>query len=283
MKKISKIFAKKIPCQDHKQNLKGTCVRCGLVLGLQFSTEPISRGGSFADLDKKTTAELAPTASPLRFADLGLGGTLPKFTPTNEAGVALRRVEKWRAGERWRERRLRRVLRELDKTAERLSLPRTVQGEVAYLYRKCQRKGLTQGHDTSATVGALVYIVCRCRHVARTLKEVKGSGDQATLNREVRRLIRELGLRLPIKSPSELAKEYLPRFATKLGLGEEAVKRGVAVLDNNGGHRGKSPAVLAGAVLWRVGGLPLAVMNKELGVGSANMSLTAKTLDFSPL
>lgn len=275
------MFKKNLPCQ-HKQNPKGICVSCGLVLGLELSTEPISRGGSFTDIDKRTTADHAPTTSPLRFADGGVGGTSPKFTPKNEEGVALRRAEKWRGGERWRERNLSRVLRELDKTAERLSLPRTIQGEVAHHFRTVQRKGLTQGHDNGLTVGALIYIVCRCRHIARTLKEV--GGDQAPkLAREVKRLMRELGLRLPIKSPAELAKEYLPRFASKLGLDDETARRGLAVLDNNGGHRGKSPAVLASAVLWRVGNLTVREVSKTLGVGQANMSITARTLDFSPL
>lgn len=268
------------PCQ-HKQNPNGICVSCGLVLGPNFSAEPISRGGSFAELDEKTTVELAPTTSPLRFSDLGLGGTLPKFKPINEEGVALRRAKKWRGRESWRERSLSRVLRELDKTAERLSLPRTIQGEVAHLFRTVQRKGLTKGHNNGLAVGALIYIACRRRHIARTLNEI--GGDPPKLNREVRRLLGELGLRLPIKNPAELAKEYLPRFASKLGLDDKAVQRGLAVLDNNGGHQGKSPAVLASAVLWRVGGLPLVAVNERLGVGIGNMSQTAKALGFPPL
>lgn len=264
-------------CEPHQTNDHQTCVRCGLVLGLEFSDLPIR--STIGEVEEKTTADLS-TGAKLRYADGGLGGTLPNFTPTNETGVALRRVERLR-GEGWRERRLSEVLRELDKTAERLGLPRTVQEEISYLFRKCQQKGLTRGHDTSLTVGALVYIVCRYRHISRSPKEIYG-GEAGKLLREVRRLTEALDLRLPIKTNLDLAKEYLPRFATKLGVGDEVVRRGLEILNSNGHQKGKNPAVLAGAVLYgltgRYKGIGIMVVAERLGVGASNLSRTANTL-----
>lgn len=267
----------------HLFNEHQTCVRCGLVVGLELRGQAPKRG-SLHFADEITTHDLS-TGSSLRYR-LGTDDRIlltlkDREMTAKETLEALHRGGRWRGREEGK-RKLRKVLVELDKLAERLTLPRTVQEEVAYIYRKCQQEGLTYGHETRLTLGALVYAVCRRRHISRTLKEIcEAVGyqrwvrpnlgfslrDRGRIHREVRRL----KLRLPPTSTLDLAKEYLPRFATKLGLGDDEVRRGLAMLNDNGHHK-CSPTVLAGGVLCCLGHLGLEVVAERLGVSIASLS-----------
>lgn len=280
------------PCA-HRTNDHQICVKCGQVMGLELSNKGARRT---PQADEITTAELSSGVS-LRYPNSRVGTAdrilltiKDKARTAGEIREALHRGARWRGKHRWRERGLRQALIKIDKLTEKLSLPNTVQEEVAYLYRKCQRENLNLGHSTSITLGALIYAVGRMRCISRTTGEVCeaiGDDKEKLLHKEVRRLTKALNLELPIKGTTELAKEYLPRFATKLGLGKEAVRKGLAILDNNG-HTNQHPAVLAGAVLYVVAkppakGIPLNVIVERLGVGAGGLSRTARSLEFSTL
>lgn len=150
-----------------------------------------------------------------------------------------------------RERNLSRALSELALIISNLSLSKNVKYESASIYRKALDKDLVRGRSISKLLVATVYIACRQCRVPRTLDEMeKGTGvDQKTIGKNYRFLSRELGLKIPMVSPND----YVPRFASKLGLSCDVEVKSIDI--NNqamalGLTSGKDPASITAASLY---------------------------------
>ena len=63
-------------------------------------------------------------------------------------------------------------MRELDKLCYKLNLPKTVQEEIARMYRKILKKEIAPGKKTASLIAASIYTVCRMNQIPRTLVEI---------------------------------------------------------------------------------------------------------------
>ena len=112
-------------------------------------------------------------------------------------------------------------------------------------------KDLIRGRSISKLMVATVYIACKSCRVPRTLDEMAEvtDVDKKTIGTNYRFLVRELGLKLPIVSPSD----YIPRFASKLNLSSEVEVKSIELVNEAqelGLTSGKDPASFAAAGLY---------------------------------
>ena len=149
------------------------------------------------------------------------------------------------------EKNLIRAFNELGFIVSNLHLSRNVKYESASIYRKALDKDLIRGRSITNLLVSTVYIACRLCKVPRTLDEIEqGTGvDQKTIGKNYRFLARELGIKLIPISPND----YIPRFASKLGLSSQVEVRSIEIINqakDMGLTSGKDPASVAAATLY---------------------------------
>ena len=118
------------------------------------------------------------------------------------------------------ERNLAFALSELDRDSSRLGLPRSVREAASVIYRSAVDNKLIRGRSIEGVVAASLYAACRQCNVPRTLDEIAEVSrvTKKEVGRTYRFLTRELNIKLPPTSPVD----YVPRFASELGLSGEA-------------------------------------------------------------
>ena len=128
-----------------------------------------------------------------------------------------------------RDRNLSRAFTELGLVISKLALSSSVKRESASIYRKALDKDLIRGRSISKLLVATVYISCRLCKVPRTLDEIeKGTGiNQKTISKNYRFLARELGIKLSPISPND----YIPRFASRLGLSSQVEVKSIEIIN----------------------------------------------------
>lgn len=136
-----------------------------------------------------------------------------------------------------------------------LSLPDSVREQACALFESAQSEGLLQGRSLEGFAAASIYAVCRTRTIARTIDEIttvaRASADELRVAYDA--LNRDLGLPTGPIDPVQ----YLPRFASKLGLEAEIERRArehVSALVQNGLVGGRNPGGVAAACLYRAAG-----------------------------
>lgn len=252
------------------------CTSCGLVLmehlvhqSLPYSEEPTG----FSELD-------------VALHDLGLGTTfrVGRDLPPSER-ARLRRMrflhERSRAV-KWQERSLREALIQVERVCEDLSLPGEVRREMSQLYRRCRKEGLTRGQKTALLSASLAFVVCRLRGLPRTEKEVagvlverEGMGEEEAL-RGLRRVTKMLMRRLDLKLPPSSPRLYVDRFASKLHLPAEVVRKAHELCAGFGEGSGKPANLVAAALLYNAARemgvkLTLKEVAREVGVGVSSL------------
>ena len=150
-----------------------------------------------------------------------------------------------------RDRNLSRAFTELGLVISKLALSSSVKRESASIYRKALDKDLIRGRSINKLLVATVYISCRLCKVPRTLDEIeKGTGiNQKTISKNYRFLARELGIKLTPISPND----YIPRFASRLGLSSQVEVKSIEIINQAkdlGLTSGKDPASVAAATLY---------------------------------
>lgn len=150
-----------------------------------------------------------------------------------------------------RERNLSRAFGELALLVSNLSLSRNVKYEAAAIYRNALDEDLIRGRSITRIMVATIYIACRECKVPRTLDEIsEGTGiDKKTIGKNYRFLTKELNIKLPLISPND----YVPRFASKLGLSPEAEVKSIEIINQaveSGLTSGKDPASITAASLY---------------------------------
>jgi len=139
-------------------------------------------------------------------------------------------------------------IRRLVATAE---LPDSLRDRACTLFKSAQDADLLRGRSLEGFAAASVYVACRVAGVARTREELvaDAKADADELRAAFDAMNRELGLPVGPIDPSE----YLPRFATELGLGT-AVERGardyVETAAERGLTNGRNPSGVAAACLY---------------------------------
>ena len=149
------------------------------------------------------------------------------------------------------DRNLSKAFTELSLIASKLHLSGSVRMESASIYRNALKKDLVRGRSIEKLLVASIYISCRLCKVPRTLDEIEESTgiDQKTIGKNYRFLARELGIKLIPISPND----YIPRFASKLGLSSQVEVRSIEIINQAkdlGLTSGKDPASVAAATLY---------------------------------
>ena len=164
------------------------------------------------------------------------------------------RIRKWNERNRVSrtgERNLALALTELERFSSFLYIPRSVREDAAWIYRDAAKNNLVRGRSIEGVVAASLYIACRRFNIPRTLNEIADATkvSKKQLGKNHRFMSRELNIKLKPTSPID----YIPRFASKLGLSGEAESKAIEIINNargNGLNSGKGPTGLAAAALY---------------------------------
>ncbi|KXB02846.1 hypothetical protein AKJ43_00285 [candidate division MSBL1 archaeon SCGC-AAA261D19] len=268
------------------------CTRCGLVLmerredlRPEWRTEPGEDSGR-ADV----TSGLVITQH-----DMGLGSRIGRIRDLSPSWRAkLRRLRKWHRRSRaptYQEKSLRRALIDIDKLCEGLDLPKSVQAEASFLYRKARENDLTSGRNTWSFLATLVFVVSRIRGIPRTEKEVvhalmaRSGLDEREAFRALRRIRKVISAELDLKVSRARPEEYLDRFVSKLDLPREtaAMARQICFSLPNDFKKKKAASLLAASSIYvaskRAGfDLKIRELASTLGVGVSSTSRTGKRI-----
>ena len=235
------------------------CSECGLVVEEdEIDRGPEWRAFDSAEKDSKSRVG-APTTKMMH--DKGLStniGWQDKDAYGNSLSSRQRqkmqRLRTWNERFRTRdskERNLKQALGEIDRMASALGLPENVRETASVIYRRALNDDLLPGRSIEGVATASLYAAARQAGTPRSLDEVANVSrvGKDEIGRTYRYVARELGLEIEPADP----KSYLPRFASDLGLSDEAERRARQLLDSAreaGIHSGKSPVGLAAAAVY---------------------------------
>lgn len=236
-----------------------SCSRCGLVIDEnRIDMGPEWRAFDHEQRDKRTRVG-APRTNTIHDGGLstvidwrnkdGQGRNIPI---KNRA--QLYRLRKWQRKIRVSgsgERNLAFALSEIDRNSSNLSLPRSVREDASVIYRKAVNRNLIRGRSIESVVSASLYAACRRCNVPRTLDEIASASKvtKKDVGRTYRFLSRELNIKLAPTSPSD----YVPRFASKIGLSTEVQSKAIEIIEKSsklGLTSGKGPTGIAAAALY---------------------------------
>lgn len=223
----------------------------------------IDRGRDWRAFDQDQMNKRARTGAPMTnaIADKGLptdidwknkdlhGNRIPE---RNLAQIY--RLRKWNRKLRISgtgERNLAFALSELDRGSSKLGIPRDIREDAALIYRRAAKKNIVRGRSIEGMVAASIYTACRIWNVPRTLDEISevSSVTKKKIGKYYRFLARELNIKLRPTSPSD----YVPRFATKLGLSGQAESKAIVIINKckeEGLITGREPTGIAAAALY---------------------------------
>jgi len=140
---------------------------------------------------------------------------------------------------------------EIRRVVSGLDLPDGVRDGACRLFESAQSSDLLRGRSIEGFAAAAVYAVCRTRNVARMMDEVveQSRADRDELKAAYDSMNRELGLPTGPTHP----REYVPRFASRLGVTANVETRARAIAERaheNGTTSGRDPSGVAAACLY---------------------------------
>jgi transcription initiation factor TFIIB len=241
---------------EHGETL---CEECGLVVEeVNIDHGPEWRAFDSNEKDEKSRVG-APTTKMMH--DDGLSTNIG-WQDKDAYGRALssrqrqkmQRLRTWNERFRTRdskERNLKQALGEIDRMASALGLPNNVRETASVIYRRALGEDLLPGRSIEGVATAALYAAARQAGTPRSLDEMAmvSRVDKMELTRTYRYIVRELKLEIKPADPEN----YVPRFASELGLSDDAERRARHLLENArtaGIHSGKSPVGLAAAAVY---------------------------------
>jgi len=166
----------------------------------------------------------------------------------------MQRLRTWNERFRTRdskERNLKQALGEVDRMASALGLPDNVRETASVIYRRALDDDLLPGRSIEGVATSALYAAARMAGTPRSLDEITSVSrvEKDEIARTYRYVVRELKLEIKPADPEQ----YVPRFASDLGLSDESERRARQLLKNakeQGVHSGKSPVGLAAAAVY---------------------------------
>ncbi|MFW9848267.1 MAG: transcription initiation factor IIB [Candidatus Thorarchaeota archaeon] len=146
------------------------------------------------------------------------------------------------------------ALRELERLASQLGIPREIKERASRVYRIALSKKLVRGSSIDSVVAAALYIACRMYKVPRRLDEVSKEAGivRSKLGQSVRRILRYTDVKLPLPSAINL----IPRISSQIGMNGRTVQKAVSIISRarkEGITAGKDPGGVAAAALYIAG------------------------------
>jgi len=237
-----------------KAETEAVCEDCGLVL----SEDAIERGPEWRSLDED--ADRRRTGAPLTASrhDRGLSTEIGFGTGSEVSGKRQRRLVRMRRQhnrarlESKAERNKLYAHTEIRRLVSVMSLPTSVRDQSCSLFSSAQSEDLLCGRSLEGFAAAAVYATCRTQSIARTMDEVVdvARASKEELKTAYDALNRDLGLPVGPISPTE----YLPRYASDLGVAAEVESRAreyAVMLVESGRVAGKNPSGVAAACLYK--------------------------------
>jgi transcription initiation factor TFIIB len=235
------------------------CEDCGLVVEEdEIDHGPEWRAFDSAEKDEKSRVG-APTTNMMH--DKGLStniGWQDKDAYGNSLSSnqrqKMQRLRTWNERFRTRdskERNLKQALGEIDRMASALGLPDNVRETASVIYRRALDDDLLPGRSIEGVATSALYASARMAGTPRSLDEITvvSRVDKDEISRTYRYVVRELGLEIEPADPEQ----YVPRFASELGLTDESERHARQLLKTakeQGIHSGKSPVGLAAAAIY---------------------------------
>ncbi|WP_434522153.1 transcription initiation factor IIB [Halorubrum sp. AS12] len=235
------------------------CVDCGLVV----EEDEIDRGPEWRAFDSKEKDSKSRVGAPTTnmMDDKGLSTNIG-WQDKDAYGKSLssRQREKMQRLRTWnerfrtrdsKERNLKQALGEIDRMASALGLPDNVRETASVIYRRALDEDLLPGRSIEGVSTSSLYAAARQAGTPRSLDEIAAVSrvEKDEIARTYRYVVRELKLEIQPADPES----YVPRFASDLGLSDEAERRARSLLDTakeQGIHSGKSPVGLAAAAVY---------------------------------
>ncbi|WP_128478695.1 transcription initiation factor IIB [Halorussus pelagicus] len=235
------------------------CSECGLVV----EEDNVDRGPEWRAFDSSEKDEKSRVGAPTTkmMHDKGLStniGWQNKDAYGNSLGSKQRqkmqRLRKWNERFRTRdskERNLKQALGEIDRMASALGLPEDVRETASVIYRRALDEDLLPGRSIEGVATSALYAAARQTGTPRSIDEVANVSriDEMEFKRTYRYIVRELSLQIQPADPEQ----YVGRFASELGISDEAERRARELLrtaKRQGLHSGKSPVGLAAAAVY---------------------------------
>jgi transcription initiation factor TFIIB len=227
------------------------CAECGLVV----AADHIDHGPEWRSFPEGPSRER--TGAPLTRSrhDRGLSTEIGRSTRVKgrkRRRLARMRVQHARAQiSTKRERNQVYVFTEIRNVTSGLGLPTHIREMAATLFRSAQSEDIVRGRSLEGFAAACVYAACRVQRVSRTIDELvaEARADRAELRAAYDALNRDLGLPTGPIDPVE----YVPRYATRLGVDPDVERRAreyAAECTETGIAAGRNPSGVAAACLY---------------------------------
>ena len=163
----------------------------------------------------------------------------------------LRKLNKRMRISRTGERNLAIALSELNRKSSLLGIPRSIREDAALIYRNAAKNGLVRGRSIESIVAVSLYISCRRANIPRTLDEIAEVFNitRKRLGKHYRFISRELKIKLKPTSPAD----YVPRFATLLGVSDKVQAKAIKIIEeavNKGLINGKEPTGVSATSIY---------------------------------
>ncbi|AHZ21864.1 MULTISPECIES: transcription initiation factor IIB [Haloferax] len=257
------------------------CDECGLVVQEnEIDRGPEWRAFNSSEKDQKSRVG-APTTNMMH--DKGLSTNIGwQNKDAYGRSLSSRQREKMQRLRTWnerfrtrdsKERNLKQALGEIDRMASALGLPESVRETASVIYRRALNDDLLPGRSIEGVATAALYASARMASTPRSLDEITSVSrvEKEEIARTYRYVVRELKLEIKPADPEQ----YVPRFASELGLSDESERRARQLLKNakeQGVHSGKSPVGLAAAAVYAASLLTNEKVTQNEVSGVANIS-----------
>jgi transcription initiation factor TFIIB len=150
-----------------------------------------------------------------------------------------------------RQRNLAFALSQINTKCSLLALQSIVDEDACVIYRQALEKDLIRGRTVEAMSSASILISCKRNNITRTLSEIAevSNASRREIARNERLLKRELDIKVAHTSPAD----YVPRFATELGLSDVLQAKAIRIIEDaksKGLISGKGPSGIAAAAIY---------------------------------
>ncbi|UHQ98346.1 transcription initiation factor IIB 2 (plasmid) [Natrinema zhouii] len=235
------------------------CNKCGLIT----AEEIIDRGPewrAFGDEERLKRSRVGAPSTELRH-DSGLSTTIDWRNKDGYGNqLSSKRKELFRRLRKWdqrfvtknaQERNLKHAFGEIDRMASALGFPQPCRETAGVIYRQAVDQELLPGRTIEGMTTASLYAAARQHGTPRTLVEFETVSRVAKvrIQRAYRYISQELSLQLKPVDPLQ----YVPQFASELGVSEEAeqlTRRLLEAAKSESLHSGQSPASITAAALY---------------------------------